>query len=143
MAFAHPHPGTRGRRRAAAVVELAVLLPFLMFVFIIGVDFARVFYHCVTLVNCARNGAVYGSRDPTHAADTAGIQAAALADATNLKPAPTITVVNTTDADGHPCVQVTAAFTFRMITSYAGIPSSFDLSRTVQMRVAPAEPKNS
>jgi hypothetical protein len=36
-----------------------------------------------------------------------------------------------------------AAYTFRMITSYAGIPSSFDLSRTVQTRMAPVLPKNS
>jgi Flp pilus assembly protein TadG len=138
-----PRSRASGSRRAVAAVELAVLLPFLMFVFVAGVDFARVFYHCITLTNCARNGAVYGSADATHAADTAGIQAAALADATNLSPTPTITSAVGTDADGHPCVQVTAAYTFRMITSYAGIPSSFDLSRTVQMRVAPVLPKNS
>jgi Flp pilus assembly protein TadG len=124
-------------------VELAVLLPFLVFVFVIGIDFARVFYHGITRTNCARNGAVHGSHDPTHAGDTAGIQAAALADATNLSPAPTITSAVGIDADGHPCVQVTAAATFHMITSHAGIPSSFDLSRTVQMRVAPVLLKNS
>jgi Flp pilus assembly protein TadG len=137
-----PRSRASGPRRATAAVELAVLLPFLMFVFVIGVDFARVFYYTLTLTNCARNGAVYGSADPTHAADTAGIQAAALADATNLSPAPTVTSSQGTDADGHPCVQVTAAYTFQMITSYVGIPSSFGLSRTVQMRVAPVLPKN-
>jgi Flp pilus assembly protein TadG len=124
-------------------VELAVLLPFLVFVFVIGTDFARVYYYSVTLTNSARNGAVYGSADPTHAADTAGIQAAALADATNLSPAPAVTSATGTDADGHPCVQVTVTYTFQMITSYVGIPSAFDLSRTVQMRVAPVLPKNS
>jgi Flp pilus assembly protein TadG len=136
-------PAARGPRRAVAAVELAVLLPFLMFVFIIGTDFARIFYHCVTLTNCARNGAIYGSQDATHAADAADIQAAALADASNLSPAPTVTSTTGTDVDGNPCIQVTATYTFNMITSYAGIPSSFNLSRTVQMRVAPVLPKNS
>jgi Flp pilus assembly protein TadG len=140
--LAHPRSRVPGSRRATAAVELAVLLPFLVFVFVIGIDFARVFYHCITLTNCARNGAVYGSADPTHAADAAGIQAAALADATNLSPTPTITSAPGTDADGHPCVQVTATYTFQMITSYVGIPSAFNLSRTVQMRVAPVLPKN-
>jgi Flp pilus assembly protein TadG len=140
--LSHPRSGGR-RRRAAAAVELAILLPFLVFVFVAGVDFARVFYHCTTLTNCARNGALYGSTDPTHAADTAGIQAAALADASNLSPAPGVTSAAGTDADGHPCVQVTVTYTFRMLTNYAGIPSAIDLSRTVQMRVAPVLPKNS
>ena len=141
--FAHPRFRAPRSRPAVAAVELAVLLPFLVFVFVIGVDFARVFYHCVTLTNCARNGAIYGSADPTHAADTAGIQAAALADATNLSPTPTVTSATATDADGHPCVQVTVTYTFQMLTNYVGIPSAFNLSRTVQMRVAPVLPKSS
>jgi Flp pilus assembly protein TadG len=133
----------RSPRRAVAAVELALLLPFLMFVFVAGVDFARVFYQCVILTNCARNGALYGSQDPTHAADTAGIQAAALADAGNLSPAPTVSSTIGTDSDGNPCVQVTVSYTFQMITNYVGIPSSIGLSRTVQMRVAPVLPRNS
>jgi Flp pilus assembly protein TadG len=141
--FAHPNARARRCRPAVAAVELAVLLPFLAFLFVIGIDFARVFYYSVTVTNAARNGAVYGSQDAAHVADTAGIQAAALADATNLSPAPAVSSTTTTDADGNPCVQVTAAYTFRMITSYAGIPGSFDLSRTVQMRVAPVLPNNS
>ena len=131
------------RRAGVAAAEFAVLMPFLVFIFLLGVDYARLFYHFVTITDCARSGALYGCIDSAHAQDSAGIQAAALADATNLSPTPTITSAVGTDADGHPCVQVTAAYTFRMITSYAGIPSSFDLSRTVQMRVAPVLPKNS
>jgi Flp pilus assembly protein TadG len=136
----HPHPAGR---RATAAVELAVLLPFLVFVFVIGLDFARIYYHCVTLTNCARNGALYGSKDATHAADTAGIQAAAQADASNLTPTPDVASTTGTDVDGHPYVQVTVSYTFQMLTNYAGIPSSIGLSRTVQMRVAPVLPKNS
>jgi Flp pilus assembly protein TadG len=140
--LSYPRPAARGPRRAVAAVELAVLLPFLMFLFVIGVDFARVFYHSLTLTNCARNGAFYGCQDATHAADTAGIQTAALADAGNLSPAPTVSSTTTTDADGNSCVQVTTTYTFQTITSYPGVPSSLTLTRTVQMRTAPTVPTN-
>ena len=47
------------RRRAAAAVELALMLPVLTFLLIISVDFARLYYHYVTITNCARNGALW------------------------------------------------------------------------------------
>src|SRR5262245_12350435 len=52
------------RRRAAATAELALLLPFLGFMFAVAVDYARIFYFGVTLENCARNGAYYASNYP-------------------------------------------------------------------------------
>lgn len=48
-------------RRGAAAVELAVLLPFLAFLFAIATDFARVFHYSQVIENCALNGAVYGA----------------------------------------------------------------------------------
>jgi Flp pilus assembly protein TadG len=138
--FAHPNARARRGRPAVAAVELAVLLPFLAFLFVIGVDFARVFYCSVTVTNAARNGAVYGSQDSAHATDTAGIQAAALADAGNLTPAPAVTSTTATDADGNPCVQVTVKYTFQSITHFPGVPGSVALNRTVQMRTAPTVP---
>ena len=79
-------------RPGAAVVELAILLPFLTFMFVIAVDWARIFYYSVTITNCARQGALYGS-DPFTAAQSpyASIQEAALADSPNLNPQPTVT----------------------------------------------------
>jgi len=56
------HTGARGPRkrcRGAAAVELATLLPLLLFLSMASVDFARVAYALVTLQNCARNGALY------------------------------------------------------------------------------------
>ena len=49
----------RETRRGTAAVELAVLAPFLVFLLLIAVDFARIFYAAVILDNCARNGAMY------------------------------------------------------------------------------------
>ena len=129
------------RCRGAAAVELAVLLPFLMFVFVIAVDWARVFYFSVTLTNVARQGAIYGS-DPVAAAQSpyTSVQQAALADAVNLTPPPTVTPSYGADGAGNPYIEVTVNWRFSSITNFPGVPSS-QLIRTVRMRVAPILPK--
>jgi Flp pilus assembly protein TadG len=116
---------------------LAILTPFLAFLFLITIDFGRVFFHAITVQNAARKGALYGSLDAAHAVDTSGIQAAALADATDLTPTPNVTSTTTVDASGNLVVQVTVTDTFKTISNYPGIPRTADLTRTVQMRVLP------
>lgn len=129
------------KRRGAAVVELAVLLPLLVFLFVITVDFARIYYFSLTLQNCARAGALYAS-DPFVADESpfASTQAAALSDATNLTPQPTITQTNGTDASGRSYVEVQAAYTFKSIAKFPGVPIQTNLSRKVRMYVAAISP---
>ena len=125
-------------RRAVAAVELAVLLPFLALVFVIAVDYARVFYYSQTIEACARNGALYAS-DPVAAAQSPydDTTDAALADAGNLSPQPTVSTSNGTDAAGNATVSVTVSWTFQTVCAFPLIPNSVPLSRTVTMRVAP------
>lgn len=140
--------GFRSRRiarcrplRGVAVVELAVLLPLLILLFVIAIDFARVFYFSLSLTNCARAGALYAS-DPTTADESpfASAQAAALADATNLSPQPTISTTSGTDGLGRKYVSVTAQYTFQTITGFPGIPAQLPLQRTVTMYQSAAVP---
>jgi Flp pilus assembly protein TadG len=127
-------------RNAVATVELALLLPLLCFLFVIGVDYARVFYFDLTVANCARNGALYGGKDPTSALDTAGIKAAAQQDAGNLD-LTQMTVSSSTDSSTAPTVvTVTVTYPFTSITNYPGVPTSVTLSRTMKMNVAPMTP---
>jgi Flp pilus assembly protein TadG len=145
----------RAARRGAASVELALVLPFLMFAFIAAVDFARVFYYSLTMSSCARSGALYGCQSPDNANDTAGITAAALADAnaSNISPTPTVdTPVQGTDAAGNPYIQVTVHYSFQTIGIYpstsnpwtlVGFSDPLTITRTVQMRVAPLTPRTS
>jgi Flp pilus assembly protein TadG len=125
-------------RRAAATVELAVLLPFLVFLFVIAVDFARIFYFSQVIENCARQGALYAS-DPKAPAYNLypSVQAAALADAPDLTPQPTVTSSTGTDQTGSAYVAVTVTWQFQTITNFPGVPNNVTLSRTVQMRMAP------
>jgi len=132
---------TAGRARTGtAAVEFAVLLPLVMFMVVVAVDFARGFRNAQIVTAAARNGALYASDSPTKAADTAGIQAAALQEAVDLPTAPTVSSQTGTDADGNQYVRVTVSCLFQTFTRYPGIPSSSTVSRTVQMRVAPTQP---
>jgi Flp pilus assembly protein TadG len=128
-------------RRGVAVVELAILLPLLVFLFVITVDFARVYYFSLTLQNAARAGAMYAS-DPHVANESpfASTRAAALSDATNLSPSPTITQASGTDASGRSYVEVTAAYSFKSITGYLGIPKLLNITRSVRMYSAAMTP---
>jgi Flp pilus assembly protein TadG len=127
-------------RPGAATVELALLLPLLCFLFVIAVDFARVFYFDLTVANCARCGALYAGRDPTSALDTASISAEAKRDAGTLD-ATQMTVTSTPDNPTSPnTVAVTVTYPFTTFTQYPGVPSSITMSRTVIATVAPAKP---
>jgi Flp pilus assembly protein TadG len=159
-------------RNGTAAVELALLLPLLTFLLVIGIDFARVFHYSQIVENAARNGAIYasnplapaysyygGATATTDAQAVAALASAALADAGDLSPQPTVTsnpqylypltaMTNysnplsetnyyPTDSAGNYYVQVTVSWTFGTLTGYVGVPSTVTLSRTVQMRVAP------
>ena len=136
-------PATRPRptiRPGVAATELALLLPFLCFLFVVAVDFSRIFYYDLTVANCARNGGLYALQDPTKALDTAGITNAAQQDAGNLN-LTQLTVSSKTDSPTTPTtVSVTVTYPFNTITNYPGIPSTWTLSRTLTMKVSPLVP---
>src|SRR5687768_4055233 len=116
-----PNVRTVATRRGTAAAELAAVLPLLMFIFVIGTDFARAFYYSASIANGARNGAVYASIDPDHA-DTSKsaaydrMKAVALQDLTDLTPTPTVTWTRGNDASGNPYIDVTVTYDFNTIT---------------------------
>lgn len=142
-------------RRGAAIPELAVVLPLLVFLFVITVDFGRVFYYSLTVTSCAQEAALYASdravqldspytiRDADGKPDPAqfnqsvlrAAQSEAPADLRNLivVPAPTYSTNGDT-------VSVSVRYTFKTISYFPGIPDTWDLTRTVTMRVAPQLP---
>jgi Flp pilus assembly protein TadG len=136
----HAMPRARPRQ-AAAAVELALLLPVLTLLFVVCVDFARLYYHHMTITTCARNGAMWMC-DPVGQSTSKypSMDAAARADATNLD-ASKLTVAGTSgsDNDANPYVEVTATYQFPLITTYLGFGTQ-TLSRTVRMRVVPTNP---
>jgi Flp pilus assembly protein TadG len=138
-------PRTRTRRPGASAVELALLLPLLGLLFLVTLDFARLYYYYSIVTSCARNGALYAS-DPVAARESpyASVQEAAQADAqssnNNLNSLPSVTSNNGTDAAGNPYVEVTVAYPFQTISNYPGLPNPINLTRTVRMRIVPSMP---
>ena len=63
----------------SALVELVLVMPLLALLLVGGSDFARVFYTSMAVSNAARTGAQYGAASVTNSADTAGMQARAIA----------------------------------------------------------------
>lgn len=144
------HPNARS---GVATVELALVLPFLVFLFVITIDFGRVFYFSLTLTNCARDGALYAS-DPvtqqhsTYSVYDAGgtlnltqsVVDAASAEAPSflrdkLKEPGNVTVSISGDS-----VSVSVKYQFNTVSKFPGIPDSVTLTRTVTMRYAPDRP---
>jgi hypothetical protein len=133
---------------------LPVLVPLLVAV----IDLGRLFYCSMTVENCLHNSVLFSGQTfdnqnqewvgttqywqgPNGAVSTT--QAAGELDGTNLSPALTdaeITTSSTKDDDGNSVVVVTVTYTFTPLVPYPGLPSSVPISRSRQIRVAPALP---
>ena len=120
-------------RRGVAAAELAVLLPILVVLLVIAVDWSRVFYYSLIIDNCARNGALFAG-DPytTTRSRYADITAAALADAPNIQPAPTVSSTNGVDASGRNYVECTVQYNFRTVSNLPAVPATTHIVRTVR-----------
>jgi Flp pilus assembly protein TadG len=153
---------TRDTRPGAAAVELAFLLPFLMFLGVVTTDWARIMYYTITLENATRAGALYACdniaqlRSPSDPSVTTngtqsslltGTQYAASAESSDLGASITVnSVTNTTDSEGNAAVIVNASIPFKTITGFSygkmfAVENNVTLTRTVQMRVIPTTTK--
>jgi Flp pilus assembly protein TadG len=127
-------------RRGGAVVEFAIILPFLIYLAVIGTDWARLLYFTITVEECARAGALWQA--DTSSRGESGyttVTAAALSSAPGLTPTPTVTVSSTT-VSGRTIWQVTVSMPFTTITNLPGIPQTQTVTRTVEMREFPTAP---
>ncbi len=150
----------RTARKAAQVAELAILLPFLAFMFVIVIDWARIFYYSIAVKNCARNGAMLYARQQSAKTVTSPytdsglvnlyvnaspdpVTAAALADASDLSPTPTVSKTTGSDTYG-AYVEVTVSYTFNTVTGFAvqifSVPSSTNVTSTCRCYVPPETP---
>jgi Flp pilus assembly protein TadG len=129
---------SRGRRRGAAATEMAILLPFLGFLFLVAVDYCRVFYATQTLWSCAQTAAIYASGTAKTSSSVGLVQAAkqaALADAVNLSPP--LQADNVTVVLDKQTATVTVQYDFPLLTLLLGDNKNVVLERTVIMGLAP------
>jgi Flp pilus assembly protein TadG len=150
----------RGRIRGdagQALVELALIMPIFSLLLLGAAEFGQVTYDAIEVSNAARAGVAYGVQP---AATTAGIQAAAIADAPNIPNPPGLTVTSNTfctcsgdPGSAHvPCtsapatcsasgahaltyIQVNTSATVTPLVHYPGISGGFALNGQAIMRV--------
>jgi Flp pilus assembly protein TadG len=133
------------------LIELALVLPMLLAVFAGAVDFGRAYFLSMEVTSAAEAGAIYGVTNPT---DTAGMQAAAVADAPDLPGLSPTASYGTECADGSSpvtanntppssCpsgvvqyVEVDTTTTYQPILYYPGFQSAFTLSGKSRMRAS-------
>ena len=117
-----------------AAVELALLLPLLVFACMAAVDFARVMYAMVTLQNCARNGALYEFYSAAGCSLPSGwtsLSAAVQADAGNL----TVTVPSTYSGNSNPYSPQASSSNYVTVT----VQCNFTLLDARQRRRVPVD----
>lgn len=132
------------RRGGAAAAELALVLPVLMLIVVICVDFGRFAYHHIAVTNAARAGAEYATTTPYLSSGASAWQAAVQqtardelynqtgCTATNLTTSTTVTV----ESSGLRRVRVTASYaSFQTIIPWPGVPSPVTLTSYSEMRV--------
>jgi Flp pilus assembly protein TadG len=136
----------RNQRRGTASVELATLLPLMVFLSMAAVDFGRVVYQLVTLQNCARNGALYEfykTAGFTLPSNWTSLTTAVSADAGNLTlNTPTATTPSPPlSANNYVTVTVSANFSpiaYPSIHGLPSIPGSLTLTQSVSMPMPPS-----
>ncbi|MBV8344093.1 MAG: pilus assembly protein [Candidatus Eremiobacteraeota bacterium] len=138
--------------RGTSLVEFAIVLPIMIFMFLGFVELGRYGYYAILAANAARAGVQYAVQSPGTALDTAGVTNAARADGENLSSwivttkqlcsvkgaAPTQCTIGTGSPPANTIyyVQVQVSGTYRSLLSYPGIPTNVPISGSAMMRVA-------
>ena len=135
-------------RTGTAIVEFALVAPLLMFMLAAVLDGAMLLRYATTAGDAARSGAQYGSMSASNAADTAGMQSAALNTAIGMT-GMTATAVRSCQCSGGSSVsctgsctggkmliyvQVTTRVTAPTVFGYSGLSLSGAIARTASMR---------
>jgi Flp pilus assembly protein TadG len=136
-------------RRGAAAVELAVLLPVLVFWSMATVDYARLAYAQMALQNCARNGALYEFYAKAGFSLPSGWTSLATAVQADEGSGLTVTATATSPAsstNNYVTVTATASFApiaFPALHGLPSIPGTVTLTQSVSMPFpASASPVN-
>lgn len=136
--------------RGSSLVEVALILPMLLLVTAGVVDLGRAYYMANEVAAAAHAGAIFGSQNPTDTTDMVTVARnnapGSIVSATalygcecidgsqaskNCGTTPTSCVASTSPVY---YVSVTAKATYSALLPWPGVPSSINLSNTVEMR---------
>jgi Flp pilus assembly protein TadG len=151
-----PHSVRQGKRRqrGSAVIEVALLAPWILFLFVGMFDMGMYTYSMMGVENAARVAAEYTSKSPTVAADSTGALAIVCREVAMLPNVGTsancnsntgsvqvtATALGTSPAsvDGKPATQVSVTYSGNQLIPIPGLlMGKLNITRTIQMRVKP------
>ena len=125
-------------RSGAAAAEMAIIIPFIMFLFVVVLDYCRVYNAAQVVNNAARSGALYASGTapaPNGITPLQAAQQAAVAEGGSLNPPLQPSDVTLTTSAGSVTVAVTHQF--HTASPYLGLPRQIDVSAAVTMPISP------
>lgn len=131
--------------RGHAVIEVALLSPWIFFLFAGTFDLGFYANAIIATQNAARAAASYTSRASSRAADSAGACKYALTELKTMSNVRNLTSCNSsplivtassvTGADGSPASSVSVTYTTNTLIPIPGLAGQFTITRTVQMMV--------
>jgi Flp pilus assembly protein TadG len=137
-----PVPPARRKRteRGNALIEVTLLAPWLLFLFIGVLDMGFYTYTMIAVENAARVAAEYTSQSPAAALDQTGACARVQADLAALPKAGALvscTAQSVTGPDGNPATSVSVTYRTALIPIPNLLTGRLNFTRNVQMRVRP------
>jgi Flp pilus assembly protein TadG len=137
----------RPRQRGLATVEFAIVGFALVLILLVAADFSRIFAVSIAVTNAARAGAQYGIQSTANFTNLAGMQQAALNDASGISGVTALAsnfcecvtgteIVCSSASCAAPRRYVRVAVTaeFESVTQFPGLPDSVTLTRSAVMR---------
>ena len=127
-------PKRSDRRAGVAALELAILLPFIILLAGIAIDYCRIFYYTQTLQSSAQNAALVLAghvKIPATVSPEEGAYQAAEEEGAKLNPAlkrEQLTLASTSND-----ATVTVKYEFRTFLGYLGIPEQVTITRAVKL----------
>jgi Flp pilus assembly protein TadG len=137
-------------QQGQSLTEIALMLPVILVTMMGAIEIGRVAYASIEVCNAARAGVAYGAQNEGNAANTAQMEADAIADVnlTGMTANATYSCQcsngSSTNCNSNTCtsgthveeyVTVTTSYTMNSLFKYPGIPQSYTLSGYDTMRV--------
>jgi Flp pilus assembly protein TadG len=136
---------SKRRQRGHAVIEIAMLSPWIFFLFAGIVDMGFYAYALISTENAARVAVVYTSTSSTVAADSTGACTYALAELNSMSNVRGVSTCNSlpvqvtasqvTGADGQPASSVSVTYQTITMIPIPGLTGQLTVTRTAQMRL--------
>ena len=137
--------GRVSRTRGTAVIEVALMAPWIFFLFAGALDMGFYSYSMIATENAARVAAEYTSKSVSTAADSSSACQYALDEMINLSNVRNlskcdtsplvVTATSLTGIDGSAASSVTVTYKTDFLIPIPGVTGQLNITRTVQMRL--------